>query len=280
MPELPEVETLRRDLLIYLPGEQIKDVEVLRAASVGYPPDPVAFAAALVGQIFDERMVRRGKYLLLFFESGDALGVHLRMSGRLLWRSADAPLEVHTRVRLFLNSGHELRFEDLRVFGRLWFVPAAVASEQVVTGLTRLGPEPFSAEFSGDYLIERLRRRKQPIKTALLDQSLVAGVGNIYADEALFISGIDPTISAHKLTGAAIERLRQAVIRVLEQGIAQRGTTLRNYTDAQGVNGNYAGGAWVYGRRGEPCRNCGTPIERVRLAGRSTHFCPACQRVQ
>lgn len=277
MPELPEVETLRRDLLRHLPGEKVRQVQVLRPDSVGYPDDPEAFKSGMAGQVFTDRMLRRGKYLVLDLESGAALGVHLRMSGRLLWREAGEPDESHLRVRFELEGGHELRFEDLRVFGRLWLVPPGTPAHQVIRGLVPLGPEPFEAVFGGGYLLEQFRGRSQAVKSALLDQRLVAGVGNIYADEALFSSGIHPATSVGNLDAAALERLARSVIDVLQEGIAHRGTTLRNYTDAQGVNGNYAGTARVYGRRGEPCRVCQVPIERIRLGGRSTHFCPKCQ---
>jgi formamidopyrimidine-DNA glycosylase len=280
VPELPEVETLRRDLLLHLPDERVAGVEVLRSDSVGYPADPAVFSKQMIGQVFSDRMLRRGKYLLLYFKQGTALGVHLRMSGRLLWRRAEAPLEPHARVRIPMASGHELRFEDMRVFGRLWLIPVGVPPERVMGGLARLGPEPFAEMFDGQYLAGRFAGRNQPVKSALLDQQLVAGVGNIYADEALFSSGIHPALPVGGLDAAALERLHRAVVKVLEAGIAQRGATLRNYTDAQGMNGNYAGTAWVYGRKGQPCRVCHTPIERIRLAGRSTHFCPTCQCAQ
>ncbi|MBC8120326.1 MAG: DNA-formamidopyrimidine glycosylase [Gemmatimonadaceae bacterium] len=278
MPELPEVETLRRDLLTRLPGHRVSDVQVLRAESVGYPLPIELFCARLRGQVFAAEFTRRGKYLLLHLEGGGILAVHLRMSGRLLWKDHDAPLENHVRVRIVLEDGYELHFEDPRVFGRLWLVPDGLAPESIVTGLARLGPEPFACEFSGAYLTHRFEQRRQPVKSALLDQQLVAGIGNIYADEALFTSRIHPCQPAGQLAEADLIRLHGAVLTVLEQGIDRRGSTLRNYTDALGVNGNYAGTAWVYGRRGQPCRICNTAIERVRLAGRSAHFCPACQK--
>ncbi len=277
MPELPEVETLRRDLLIHLPGQKIVDVQVLRANSVGYPQVDV-FTEQLRGQRFTDHMLRRGKYLMLYFEDGAALGVHLRMSGRFLFRPSESVLDPHTRVRFSLEHGNDLRFEDMRVFGRLWLIPAGVSAETVMTGLTRLGPEPFAAEFDGAYLARRFGTRSSPVKSALLDQALVAGVGNIYADEALFTSGIHPTEPVNRLSRGALDRLYRAVVEVLEAGIRKRGSTLRNYTDTQGVNGNYAHQAWVYGRKGQPCRTCDTPIERIRLAGRSSHFCPTCQK--
>jgi len=277
VPELPEVETLRRDLLACLPGQQVVRVEVLREDSIGFPRPAATFAEAMVGQRFTDHSERRGKYLLLHLQAGAVLGVHLRMSGRLLFRASDHPREPHLRVCFALASGHELRFEDMRVFGRLWLVPVGVPVAQVVSGLAQLGPEPFDPLFDADYLARRFRGRTQPLKSALLDQNLVAGIGNIYADEALFCSGLHPLTPVERLSGQQLVRLRDAIVQVLEDGIERRGSSLRNYTDAQGVNGQYAGNAWVYGRRGAPCRRCRTAIERLRLAGRSTHFCPSCQ---
>ncbi|NJS12233.1 MAG: DNA-formamidopyrimidine glycosylase [Microcoleus sp. CSU_2_2] len=206
------------------------------------------------------------------------LGVHLRMTGQLLWVNRDEPLPKHARVRLFLEGNQELRFVDQRTFGQMWYVPPETEVSSVITGLKLLGPEPFLADFSIAYFAQKLHRRARPIKTALLDQSLVAGLGNIYADEALFVSGILPTTLCADLTGVQIDRLYTAIIQVLERAIESGGTTFSNFLNVQGVNGNYGGVAWVYNRKGQPCRTCSTPIERIKLAGRSTHYCPVCQR--
>ncbi|MBW4476513.1 MAG: DNA-formamidopyrimidine glycosylase [Tolypothrix brevis GSE-NOS-MK-07-07A] len=206
------------------------------------------------------------------------LGVHLRMTGQLLWVHRDEPLHKHTRVRLFFGSEQELRFVDQRTFGKMWWVPPGVAVESIITGLQKLAIEPFSLEFTVEYLISKLQNRRRPIKTALLDQSVVAGLGNIYADEALFLSGIRPETLCIDLKTEQIERLRSHIIQVLETSIAAGGTTFSNFLNIKGVNGNYGGVAWVYNRAGEPCRICGTAIERIRLGGRSSHFCIQCQR--
>ncbi|MBE9165811.1 DNA-formamidopyrimidine glycosylase [Tychonema sp. LEGE 06208] len=206
------------------------------------------------------------------------LGVHLRMTGQLLWVNESEPLPKHARVRLFFEGNRELRFVDQRTFGQMWYVPAETEVESTVTGLKLLGPEPFSEEFTTEYLARKLHRRARPIKTALLDQSLVAGLGNIYADETLFLSGVMPTTLCADLTAEQIERIHTAIIQVLQQAIASGGTTFSNFLNVQGVNGNYGGVAWVYNRSGQPCRTCSTIIEKIKLAGRSTHFCPACQK--
>ncbi|MFS8923603.1 DNA-formamidopyrimidine glycosylase [Synechococcus sp. B60.1] len=275
MPELPEVETVRRDLQRLTLGLRILAVEVLLPRTVAYPGKE-EFEQGLAGTCLTQWQ-RRGKYLLGSLDSGAVLGVHLRMTGQLLWVQGSAPLPVHTRVRLRLEQGWELRFVDLRTFGQMWLVPAGVEPETVIPALQSLGPEPLSPAFSEIYFQAALQKSRRPIKTALLDQGLVAGVGNIYADEALFLSGIHPLMPASQLSDAAKSRLRQALIEVLRVGLEQRGTTLRDYRDLRGINGNYQGQAWVYSREGDPCRLCGTPIQRLKLAGRSAHFCPRCQ---
>ncbi|MDX2242437.1 MAG: DNA-formamidopyrimidine glycosylase, partial [Leptolyngbyaceae cyanobacterium bins.302] len=206
------------------------------------------------------------------------LGVHLRMTGQLLWVTPDTPLQKHTRVRLFFEGDRELRFVDQRTFGEMWWVPTGVAPETIITGLQRLGPEPFSDEFSIAYFVERLKNRQRPIKNALLDQAIVAGIGNIYADEALFLTGIRPQQLCTRLSRKQIQQLHANILQVLEASIEAKGTTFSSFRSVDGINGNYGGIAWVYARDGEPCRTCGSVIERLKLAGRSAHFCPKCQR--
>jgi formamidopyrimidine-DNA glycosylase len=162
----------------------------------------------------------------------------------------------------------------------MWWVPPGVAVESIMTGLATLAADPFSPEFTVEYLASKLQNRRRPIKTALLDQSVVAGLGNIYADEALFKSGILPETLCIDLQLKQIERLRTAIIQVLEISIEAGGTTFSNFLSVKGVNGNYGGVAWVYNRAGEACRVCDTPIMRIRLGGRSSHFCPQCQTVR
>lgn len=275
MPELPEVETVRRGLNQLTLNQPIRGGDVLLSRTIAHPFSVGEFLNGLK----DTEMIswyRRGKYLLAELSSGGWLGVHLRMTGQLLWVPPEEPLQKHTRVRLFCGE-FELRFVDQRTFGQLWWVPPATPLESIITGLQRLGPDPFSTQFSVDYFSDQLRNRRRPIKTALLDQSIVAGIGNIYADEALFISGIQPTILCTQLTSEQIERLRSAILQVLQASIDVGGTTFSNFLNVQGVNGNYGGVAWVYNRAGEPCRVCSTPVLRLKLAGRSSHFCPQCQ---
>ena len=280
MPELPEVETVRRGLNQVTLAQEIRGGDVLLDRTIARPLSVDEFLAGLKGSAIAQ-WHRRGKYLLAELtkqtQPAGWLGVHLRMTGQLLWLDPQAPLQKHTRVRLFLGDAQELRFVDQRTFGTMWWVPAEMQPENVITGLQKLGPDPFADDFSVEYLTQQLRQRRRPIKTALLDQALVAGIGNIYADEALFLSGIRSTTLCSDLKLEQIERLRTAIIQVLQASIEAGGTTFSNFLNVQGVNGNYGGVAWVYNRATQPCRVCGTSIQRLKLAGRSSHFCPQCQ---
>ena len=298
MPELPEVETVRRGLNLVALQQKITGGDVLLHRTVAYPFSAEDFLNGL-----EEREIiswhRRGKYLIAELSElkeeketrgqggklennspplSSSLGVHLRMTGQLLWLSQDEPLHKHTRVRLFFGDEWELRFVDQRTFGQMWWVPPKVETQSIITGLAKLAADPFSAEFTVEYFADKLKNRRRVIKTALLDQSVVAGLGNIYADEALFLSGIRPETLCLNLQIEQIKRLRSSIIEVLKTSIEAGGTTFSNFLNVQGVNGNYAHVAWVYNRTGEPCRTCGHPIERIKLAGRSSHFCPQCQQ--
>ena len=301
MPELPEVETICRGLNQLTLDREILGGDVLLNSSIARSISATDFLTKLKGKSIAS-WYRRGKYLLaelsqcrggapvpalpvpalpapaLFLPSNAGwLGVHLRMTGQLLWVNQSEPLPKHARVRLFLEGNQELRFVDQRTFGQMWYVPSQTEVSSTVTGLKLLGPEPFSDEFTTEYFAQKLHRRARPIKTALLDQSLVAGLGNIYADETLFLSGVMPTTLCADLTEVQIDRIHTAIIQVLQQAIASGGTTFSNFLNVQGVNGNYGGVAWVYNRAGQPCRTCSTPIQKIKLAGRSTHYCPVCQ---
>lgn len=282
MPELPEVETVRRGLEQKATGFDIARVVVMRARAIASPPLPELFCSALEGCRV-KGWLRRGKYLMAPLArdgaDGGHWGVHLRMTGQFLWmNSAQEPCR-HTRVRLWNTKGQELRFVDMRSFGEMWWVPPGEPLEAVMTGLRRLGPEPFSAAFSPEHLAERLAGSGRPIKTALLDQGLVAGVGNIYADESLFISRIAPHTPSGTLKATQLKRLHSALVEVLTTSIGAGGTTFSDFRDLTGTNGNYGHAAWVYRRSGEPCRVCGTVIRRDKLGGRSSHWCPSCQAV-
>jgi formamidopyrimidine-DNA glycosylase len=278
LPELPEVETVRRGLADRLNSFEIKEIEVCRARAIASPGGVDQFVAGLTGATVGA-WSRRGKYLMAQLEPNrGSWGVHLRMTGQFQWHAKPAPPCNHTRVRFWNQSNEELRFVDVRSFGEMWWVPEGDDLDTVMTGLKRLGPEPFSDAFTGAYLKQRLKGSTRPIKTALLDQSLVAGVGNIYADESLFAAGIPPLTASGKLSIEQLVRLRDELINVLNISIGVGGTTFSDFRDLEGVNGNYGGQSWVYRRSGQLCRRCGTPISREKLSGRSTHWCPTCQR--
>jgi formamidopyrimidine-DNA glycosylase len=277
MPELPEVETVRRGLNQVTLHQPIQGGEVLLDRTIAYPASALAFLEGLQGTAIAQ-WHRRGKYLLAELTSSGYLGVHLRMTGQLLWLDASEPVQKHARVRLFFAGHQELRFVDQRTFGQMWWVPPGEAPERIISGLQALGPEPFSEDFSLSYLVRQLKHRRRPVKNALLDQAIVAGIGNIYADEALFLTGIHPETLCIDLNRRKIEGLRTNILQVLQASIEAKGTTFSTFRSVEGVNGNYGGVAWVYARDGEPCRSCGSVIQRLRMAGRSAHYCPQCQR--
>lgn len=277
MPELPEVETVRRGLNNLTLNREIIGGEVLLERTVASPVSTTEFLQKIKGNIIT-LWQRYGKYLIAQLSPHCSWwGVHLRMTGQLLWLNQNEKLHKHTRLRLFFHDDWELRFVDQRTFGRMWLVDPPADIEGVITGLAKLAIDPFSNEFKVEYLVNRLKSRTRPIKSALLDQSIVSGIGNIYADEALFLSRILPYTKCMDLQRSQIADLHEAIIRVLETSIAFGGTTFSNFLNIQGVNGKYGDMAWVYNRTGEPCRICSHSIQRIKLGGRSSHFCPQCQ---
>jgi formamidopyrimidine-DNA glycosylase len=292
VPELPEVETVRIGLNGVTCDRPILKVEVLLNRMIAYPQQLEAFQQGLQGASI-LKWSRRGKYLLATLGRHDLgsqtasdpepplagwLGVHLRMSGQLLWVDEAEPLHKHTRVRLYFKDHQELRFIDQRTFGQMWWIPPDQDPNQLMPGMGSLGPEPLSQAFSQAYLTQICKGRDRPIKNALLDQSLIAGLGNIYVDESLFLGGLHPTQTCRSLKPRQIQRLHRAIETVIRNALTQGGTTFSDFRQVSGVNGNYGLVAWVYRRAGEPCRQCQTPIEKIRLAGRSCHFCPQCQQ--
>ena len=283
MPELPEVETVRIGLDQVTTNKNIKGGEVLLERSIAYPFSVEEFLTGITGTQL-QQWQRRGKYLLgklidRRHQPQGWLGVHLRMTGQLLWVNQAEPIHKHTRVRLSFDDHQELRFVDQRTFGKVWWVPPNIEIPAIISGLKLMGVEPLSPEFTADHLAAKLHKRNRIIKTALLDQTIVAGIGNIYADEALFLSRINPTMLCADLTLEEITRLQKAIIQVLETSLKHGGTTFSSFLNVQGINGNYGGIANVYNRSGEPCKVCQTPIMKIRLGGRSSHFCPQCQKI-
>jgi formamidopyrimidine-DNA glycosylase len=269
VPELPEVETIVCDLRLLLTGETIGAVDILWERTIGAPA-PAEFAAQLVGQRIGS-VDRRGKFVVLHLEQGDLL-VHLRMTGQLLVTAADEePDRRHLRVALQLGN-RRLLFVDTRKFGRMYLVQDASSI------LGDLGVEPLDASFTSGYLAGCLQGRRAPIKSLLLNQRLVAGIGNIYADEVLFAAGVSPSRRACTLGQAEVEALHLAIGRELRRGIRNRGTTISDYRDANGCPGEHHEFLQAYGRSGQPCLRCGAEIVRSRVGGRSSYYCPCCQR--
>jgi formamidopyrimidine-DNA glycosylase len=293
MPELPEVETVVRDLRPQLSGRRIESVQLTRDPAIlgrliRYP-GPRQFVQRLRGRSI-RTVDRRGKYIVMPLssngpspshgEGGEGVPrfvVHLGMTGHLrVWEPEEAAVR-HTHFRALLDSGLELRYDDQRQFGRLLLG----SQEELVEARAfpgRLGPEPIHGDLTEAQFEELIRRRRRPVKSALLDQSFLAGVGNIYADEACFRAGIRPSRWTHRLTVRERRALYSAIQEVLENSIAARGSSIINYVDAFGLRGSNQDKLLVYGRGGQPCLTCGTPLQTTRLAGRGTVYCRMCQR--
>src|ERR1700736_4955204 len=292
MPELPEVETIVRDLRPQLTGRRIESLQLardpaVRARVVRYP-SATKFVRRLRGRTI-KAVLRRGKYIVMPLEPandgtirpngalGDQVIVHLGMTGHLrVWEPEESPVK-HTHFRAVLDSGLELRYDDPRQFGRLVVgtmdeLIAARASPR------RLGPEPNSGALTEPEFEGLVKARRRPVKSALLDQSFLAGVGNIYADEACFWARIRSSQWTHRLTVRERRALYEAIQYVLENSIAARGSSIINYVDGFGLRGSNQEKLLVYGRSGEPCLKCGTPLSGTRLAGRGTVYCRKCQR--
>jgi formamidopyrimidine-DNA glycosylase len=297
MPELPEVETVARDLQRWVTGATIADAEVSWDRTIRHPQPPERFVAEISGATIG-RVDRRAKTVLLHLEDGRVMTVALRMTGALIVAEPGTPPDPYARVVFRLTDGRELRYRDPRKFGRIGLWPGGglrsvgagrgARSRKVAEdgGRYRIGevfaghgPEPLRRTFTVARFAERLERRKAKLKSLLLDQAFIAGVGNIYADEALWRARIHPLRTADTLTPADVRRLHRTVRQVLREGIANRGSSFSDYVGADGEPGANAERLSVYRRTGEPCLRCGRPIERIVVGQRGTHFCPRCQRL-
>lgn len=265
VPELPEVETVRRGLEPLVRGRSLLD-------GWGHPSAKFATATEAVGQRVDA-VERRGKYLLLRLDDGRTLVIHLGMTGQLRVVPGATPLDPYDRAWWLLSGGHRLGYRDVRRFGRI----AVVGDDlRALPTLAALGPEPFDPAFSPDRLVSALRASSAQVKTQLLNQRVVAGVGNIYADEALWRARVRP--SSRTISRPAAKRLHQAIVEVLREGIEHGGTTLRDYRTVDGGTGGYQHRLDCYGRAGEPCVRCGMVLRRTVIDARGTTWCPTCQR--
>ena len=276
MPELPEVETVRAALEPSLVGRTFEHVEI-HDPRLTRPLDPASVAAQLEGERV--RFVdRRGKYLIVRFESGRSLLIHLRMTGSLRHAAAgELGDDPHRRAVVRLDDGSDVAYRDVRRFGT-WLV--ARDDDLDVYLDDRLGREPLERAFTPARLSDGIRGRRAPIKAALLDQRTLAGMGNIYVDEALWRARIHPLRPAGDLTADEVAELTRAVKASLRAGIARQGATLRDYATPNGRRGRMQTAFNVYGRGGEPCERCGAPIDKIRVAGRGTWYCPRCQRLK
>src|SRR5438067_2866110 len=279
MPELPEVETIASELNVRLAGRAIAGTEVLWPPTVGHP-SPEEFVAAAAGARI-ESVGRRAKYILIRLAGGGQIAIHLRMTGRLTIEPAQAPRDPYTRLVLRLDGGDELRFADTRKFGRFYLVPPGETLP--LRSFAALGPEPLDEDFTPDRFAARVaaqgtRAAGRNVKAALLDQRLVAGLGNIYADEALFRARIHPRRTLASLSAGEVGALHDAVVSVLRQALGRGGTSFSDYRTTWGRLGGFQEELSVFRKAGAPCPVCGTPIERNVVAGRGTYLCPQCQK--
>jgi formamidopyrimidine-DNA glycosylase len=273
VPELPEVETVRARLEPVLTGRRFERVEILDPR-VTRPVEPQEVAAELEGEVV-EAVDRRGKYLIFRFETGRVLLIHLRMTGTVRHERNGAPEhDPHLRAVVTLDDGSDVIYRDVRRFGTWLLLEPGEETDYIAQ---RLGEEPLSRRFTPASLAARLNRRRAPVKAALLDQRAAAGMGNIYADEALWRARIHPLRAAGDLDEDEVRRLHRGVREALKAGIARQGTTLRDYRTPDGAAGRMQTELRVYGREGEPCYRCGAEIGKTRAAGRGTWYCPNCQ---
>jgi formamidopyrimidine-DNA glycosylase len=273
VPELPEVETIRAGLEPYLVGRTFEHVEITDSR-LTRPHDPVEIAAELTGETV-AALERRGKYLVVRFESGRVLLIHLRMTGSVLHlRDGVAGEDPYRRAVVRLDNGSDVVYRDVRRFGT-WLLLEPGELEPYLA--LRIGAEPLGRSLTAKSLAGRLAKRKAPLKALVLDQRLFAGVGNIYADEALWWARLHPLRPGHDLSREELAALVKAIRRALRLGIARQGATLRDYRGADGAEGAMQAEFRVYGREGRPCHRCGHPIEKTRVAGRGTWYCPGCQ---
>jgi len=292
LPELPEVETVRKGLEQKLNNFIIKKVEVCRDSTVAFPSNKEEFTRGLLNSLI-YKWDRRGKYLIAQLkevqnkntqfpqdnsQNNGFLVVHLRMTGYFKFINNSTPPCKHTRIRFFDKHNNELRYIDVRSFVQMWWINKVLSLNKIIKGLGSLGPEPFSKDFDENYLKKVISKRKKSIKAILLDQTIVAGIGNIYADESLYSAGISPFREAQTINKNELIKLKESILTVLKQSIGSGGTTFSDFRDLEGEKGNFGLKTNVYRRTGKECHKCGNLIKRQKITGRSTHWCPKCQK--
>ncbi|MBM7711648.1 DNA-formamidopyrimidine glycosylase [Enterococcus xiangfangensis] len=275
MPELPEVETVRKGLVSLVKGKTIAKVDVYWPRIIEFPEVEI-FQQQLVGEKI-ETIDRRGKYLIFQFTHYEMVS-HLRMEGKYEYFAAPTPLDKHSHVRFIFTDGTELVYRDVRKFGRMALLKKGAAKEY--KGLVQLGPEPTETEFKLADFKRQLAKSSTMIKPLLLNQKIVAGLGNIYVDEVLWLAKIHPEQPANTLNGQAVQRLREAIIEVIAKAKEAGGTTIRTYLNALGEAGHFQQELHVYGQTDKPCSRCQTPIIKIKVAQRGTHLCPHCQKLK
>ena len=270
MPELPEVETIRRDLEKEIVGHKIVDLWYDVPKMLQPSPQTVE---TIIGRHFVSAG-RIGKLLLLGIENDGTVGIHLKLSGRLFIRKQTDPEDRFTHVTFKFEDGRELRFTEVRKFGYVKLIENTGDLEKITS---EFGPDPWTKDYTLDVLKNVLVKSSRPTKVLIMDQKKIAGVGNIYADEALWYAKIHPETSGNKVAAKQVEELYTGIIKALEQGIEDRGTSIDDYLDIYGKPGNHAKNLNVFRNEGNPCPRCGTEIKKIRVGGRGTHYCPQCQ---
>jgi len=274
MPELPEVETIKRDLEDKVRGKRVKRVIIKNEKCIKEPASK-EFIRKVEGKRF-EKIRRRGKFLLIGLDSLDTLVIHLKLTGQLIY-SKEGEMIDYTRLIFVFHDRSQLSFADVRGFGSIWLIPDEDFDR--IPSLGSLGLEPLEDVFSLERFRDILRKKKRgKIKPLLMDQSLIAGIGNVYSQEALFLAGIHPERNPSELLDEEIRSLYNSLRKVLQEAIRYRGSSVDNYVDLEGKKGSYEQHLNVYGREGQSCPRCGAKIRRITLAGRGTYFCPNCQK--
>jgi len=272
MPEMPEVETIKRDLEKKMKGKKIERVIIKNEKSVKLPSS-TEFIRRMEGKVFTS-VERKGKFLLLGLDSEDSLIIHLKLTGRLIYSKKGEELD-YTRVVFIFQDHTQLNFTDVRGFGGMWLIPDR--EFQRIPALDNLGPEPLEEDFTVAKFRELLKGKKGKIKSLLMDQEFMAGIGNIYSQEALFLSQIHPERSPSSLADGEVEKLYKNLRQILKKAISYRGSSVDAYVDLEGKKGSFESQLEVYGRKGKPCFKCGTTLKRIEVSGRGTYFCPNCQ---
>lgn len=276
MPELPEVETIKNTLKQFVMHKEIQEIKVFWPNIIKEPDDVEHFKMLLTGQKIQD-VTRKGKFLLFHLEDYVLIS-HLRMEGKYSVNKSTEPIKKHTHVTFVFTDGDELRYNDVRKFGTMHVY--SKGTELLEKPLNKLGPDPFDKAFTFDYFYQKLKRTQRVIKSALLDQTIVAGLGNIYVDETLFKANVHPLKRSDKLTKKEVEAIQEQAIATLKEAVKQGGTTIRSYVNGQGEMGMFQQALFVYGQEGRACKKCGNPIIKMKLGGRGTHVCSTCQKIK